>query len=144
MHTTKAVIALFSACLLLLTAGCTDPTRAPTLLSIAPNPISPLSTGQAVHFYGENQDVDVYYILDTGSEQITLGPNTAPGRWTFRCVFGFHFTYHFDGLQDFLGGLGNPQELGVTAYNVGEDLTNDNGGGDDLPSRSVNWVIQYE
>ena len=144
MHTTKVLIVLFSASLFLLAASCTDPTRAPTLVTIAPNPISPLSTEQAVHFYGENQDTEVYYILDTGSEQITLGPNTAPGHWTFRCVFGLHFIYTFDSLQDFLGGLGNPQELGVTAYNVGEDLNNDNGAGDDLPSGRVDWVIQYE
>jgi len=144
VHTTKAFIAFSSACLLLLAASCTDPTRAPTLVSIAPNPISPLSIEQAVHFYGENQDAEVYYILDTGSESITLGPGTAPGHWTFRCVFGFHFIYSFDSLQDFVAGLGNPQALGVTAYNVGEDLTNDNGAGDDLPSRRVDWVIAYE
>ena len=88
--------------------------------------------------------MDVYYILDTGGEEITLGPDTASGRWTFRCVFGFHFTYNFDSLHDFLRGLGNPPELVVTAYNVGPDLNNDDGGGDDLPSRSVHWVIQYE
>ena len=143
MHTTKAVIALFSACLFLLAAGCTDPTRAPTLLSIAPNPVSPLSTGQALHFYGENQDADVHYILDAGSQQITLGPETDWGHWTFRCVFGFHFIFTFDSLQDFLDEMGNPEELGVTAYNVGKNLAFENGEGDDLASRRVRWMIEY-
>ena len=143
MLTTRATIAYVSVMLLVLAAGCTDPAQSPTLASISPNPVHPLSTAQQVHFYGANQDAEVYYIMDTGGQQLSLDPGTAPGEWTFRCIFGLHFIYTFDSLETFLSGLGNPPELEITAYNVGANLVNENGSGDDLPSDPVSWVVSY-
>jgi len=140
----RATTVSISMMILILAAGCTDPSQPPTLAIISPNPAVPLSTEQDLHFYGANQDQDVYYIMDTGTEQLTLGPDSAPGEWKFRCIFGFHFIYTFNSLESFLSGLGSPAEIEITAYNVGENLVNEDGGGDDLPSEPVTWVLEYQ
>ena len=127
----------------LLLAGCTDPTEAPILVLLLPNPVVPLSTPQNLDFFGSNMDPDIYFLIDTGAGEVQLEPENIPGVWTFRCVFGFHYIYTFDSLEDFLDSLGSPSELTVRAFNVGANLVRESGGGDDLGSQAVTWQISY-
>ena len=134
---------LVSVAAFLLFAGCTDPTQAPALALLLPNPVVPLSTPQNLDFLGSNMDPDIYFLIDTGAGEVQLEPENVPGHWTFRCVFGFHYIYTFDSLEDFLDSLGSPSELTVRAFNVGANLVRESGGGDDLGSRAVTWEINY-
>ncbi len=127
----------------LLLAGCTDPTQAPILAQLQPNPVVPLSTPQKLDFYGSNMDPDIYFLIDTGAGETQLEPENIPGVWTFRCVFGFHYIYTFDSLEDFLLSLGSPSELSLRAFNVGENLVRESGGGDDPGSQALTWEISY-
>jgi len=127
----------------LLITGCTDPTQAPTLVQLVPNPVVPLSTSQNLDFLGSNMDPDIYFLIDTGAGEIQLEPENIPGHWTFRCVFGFHYIYTFDSLEDFVLSVGSPSELSIRAFNVGANLVRENGGGDDLGSQTVTWEISY-
>lgn len=124
-----------------LITGCTDPTQPPVLVQLLPNPVVPLSTPQNLDFFGSNLDPDVYFMIDAGAGEILLEPQNAPGHWTFRCVFGFHYIYTFDSLEDFVLSLGSPSELEIRAFNVGANLVREQGGGDDLPSQGVTWTI---
>lgn len=123
--------------------GCTDPTTPPLLASPVPNPVVPQATSQDLDFLGSNMDPAIYFILDTGTQEIPLDPPQVPGHWTFRCVFGFHYIYTFDSLADFLTSVGSPSQLSIQAFNVGANLVAENGGGDDLPSQPVVWAIEY-
>ncbi len=123
--------------------GCTDPALPPLLAALGPNPVVPLATPQNLDFLGSNMDPAVYFLLDTGTRKIPLGPASVPGHWTFRCVFGFHYIYTFDSLADFLASVGSPSELSIQAFNVGPDLVAEGGAGDDLSSRPVSWEIDY-
>ena len=127
----------------LLIAGCTDPTQAPILVQLLPNPVVPLSTPQNLDFFGSNMDPDIYFLIDTGAGKVQIEPENIPGVWTFRCVFGFHYIYTFDSLEDFLDSLGSPSELTVRAFNVGANLVRESGGGDDPGSQAVTWEISY-
>jgi hypothetical protein len=80
-------------------------------------------------------------MIDTGRGKVPLEPRNAPGQWTFRCVFGFHFIYTFDSLSDFVLSQGSPSQMSIRAFNVGPNLVPENGGGDDLPSVPVTWTI---
>ena len=141
MLTSGTIRVIISAFLLI--AGCTDPTEAPVLVQLLPNPVVPLSTRQNLDFLGSNMDPDIYFLIDTGAGEVQLEPENIPGVWTFRCVFGFHYIYTFDSLEDFLDSLGSPSELTVRAFNVGANLVRENGGGDDLGSQSVTWEMSY-
>ena len=142
MRRTTFVSILVSLAAFLLITGCTDPTQAPILIQLLPNPVVPLSTPQNLDFYGSNMDPDVYFLIDTGAGEIQLEPENVPGHWTFRCVFGFHYIYTFDSLEDFLLSLGSPSELSIRAFNVGANLVRENGGGDDPASQGVTWTIR--
>jgi len=133
---------LVSVAVFALTTGCTDPTQTPMLIQLVPNPVVPLSTPQNLDFLGNNLDTDVYFMLDTGNAEILLEPQNAPGHWTFRCVFGFHFIYTFDSLEAFVLSLGSPSQITIRAFNVGPNLVREFGGGDDLPSQPVTWIIR--
>ncbi len=141
MKHTRIVAAVVSIFSFLQLAGCTDPTQAPILVQALPNPVTPLATPQNLDFFGSNLDTDVYFILDTGAEEILLDPQNAPGHWTFRCVFGFHFIYTFDSLEDSMLSIGSPSSLNIRAFNPGTNLLPEPGGGDDLPSQAVTWQI---
>ncbi len=141
MRRTTPVPILASLAAFLLISGCTDPTQAPLLVQLLPNPVVPLSTPQNLDFIGSNMDPDVYFLIDTGTEEIPLDPENVPGHWTFRCVFGFHYIYTFDSLAGFLLSAGSPSEVTIRAFNVGANLVRDSGGGDDLPSQAVTWTI---
>ena len=123
--------------------GCTDPTSPPLIASLVPDPVVPKTTSQNLDFLGSNMDPDIYFILDTGTQEIPLDPPLVPGHWTFRCVFGFHYIYTFDSLANFLSSVGSPSQLSIQAFNVGANLLAENGGGDDLPSQPVVWAIEY-
>ena len=123
--------------------ACTDPANPPLLASFVPNPVVPLTKPQNLDILGSNMDPDVYFILDTGTQKIALDPAHVPGRWTFRCVFGFHYIYTFDSLAGFLSSIGSPPELSIQAFNVGPNLVAENQRGDDLPSQAVVWTIEY-
>jgi len=112
------------------------------LIQLVPNPVAPLSTPQNLDFLGNNLDTDVYFMLDTGDAEILLEPQNVPGNWTFRCLFGFHFIYTFDSLEASVLSLGSPSQITIRAFNVGPNLVRENGGGDDLPSQPVNWIIR--
>ena len=142
MRRTTFVSILVSLAAFLLITGCTDPTQAPILIQLFPNPVVPLSTPQNLDFYGSNMDPDVYFLIDTGTGEIQLEPENVPGHWTFRCVFGFHYIYTFDSLEDFVLSLGSPSELTVRAFNAGANLVRENGGGDDPASQGVTWTIR--
>lgn len=141
MRRTSIVSVLASVAAFLLIAGCTDPTQAPILVQLFPNPVTPLSTPQNLDFLGSNLDPDVYFMIDTGTQEVLLSPQNAPGHWTFRCVFGFHYIYTFDSLEDFVLSLGSPSTLTIRAFNPGTNLVPEPGGGDDLPSQGVTWQI---
>jgi hypothetical protein len=141
MRRTTFASVLASISLIILLTGCTDPTQAPILVQLLPNPVAPQSTPQNLDFFGSNLDTDVYFILDTGTQEILLDPQNAPGHWTFRCVFGFHFIYTFDSLEDFILSIGSPSSLTVRAFNPGTNLVPEPGGGDDLSSQGVTWQI---
>jgi len=134
---------LVSISAFLLIAGCTDPTEAPVLVQLLPNPVVPLSTPQNLDFLGSNMDPDIYFLIDTGAGEVQLEPENIPGVWTFRCVFGFHYIYTFDSLEEFLNSLGSPSELTIRAFNVGANLVRESGGGDDLGSQALVWEISY-
>lgn len=142
MKSTSLLSLLVSVAAFVLITGCTDPTQAPMLIQLVPNPVVPLSTPQNLDFLGNNLDTDVYFMLDTGSGEVLLEPQNAPGHWTFRCVFGFHFIYTFDSLGDFVLSEGSPSQVTIRAFNVGPNLVRENGGGDDLPSHPVSWTIR--
>ena len=129
------------ACLLL--SGCTDPTQAPVLVQLLPNPVDPRSTPQNLDFLGSNLDPDVYFLVDTGAGQVQLEPENVPGHWTFRCVFGFHYIYTFDSLEAFVQSIGSPSELTIRAFNAGANLVRESGGGDDPGSQALTWQISY-
>jgi hypothetical protein len=132
--------------LLLITLGflgCTDPTAPPLVASLVPNPVVPKTTSQNLDFLGNNMDPAIYFILDTGAQQIRLDPPQVPGHWTFRCVFGYHYIYTFDSLADFIASVGSPSQLSIQAFNVGPNMVAENGGGDDLASQPVVWAIAY-
>jgi hypothetical protein len=133
-----ALVPLFA---FLWLAGCTDPTQPPILVQIHPDPVIPLSSPQNVDLLGSNLDADVYFLVNTGRGEVLLEPRNVPGRWTFRCVFGFHFIYTFDSLRDFVLSQGSPSQMSIRAFNVGPNLVAENGRGDDLPSQAVTWTI---
>jgi len=141
MKCTKSLSVFVSVTALVLIAGCTDPTQPPVLVQLLPNPVIPLSTPQNLDLFGSNLDTDVYFMIDAGAGETLLEPENAPGHWTFRCVFGFHYIYTFDSLEDFVLSLGSPSELTIRAFNVGTNLVGEQGGGDDLPSQAVTWTI---
>ncbi len=143
MRRTTFVSTLVSVAAFLLITGCTDPTQAPILVQLFPNPVVPLSTPQNLDFLGSNMDPDIYFLIDTGAGKVQLESENIPGVWTFRCVFGFHYIYTFDSLEDFLDSLGSPSELTVRAFNVGANLVRESGGGDDPGSQAVTWEISY-
>jgi hypothetical protein len=124
-------------------AGCTDPTQPPMLVQIHPDPVIPASSPQNVDLLGSNLDADVYFLINAGRGEVLLEPQNVPGRWTFRCVFGFHFIYTFDSLRDFVLSQGSPSQLSVRAFNVGPNLVAEEGHGDDLPSPAFTWTLRY-
>jgi hypothetical protein len=140
-HIRTLQIPLFCLLLAFGCLGCTDPARTPLIASLVPNPVVPKTTPQNLDFLGSNMDPAIYFILDTGTQQIPLDPPQVPGHWTFRCIFGFHYIYTFDSLATFLTSVGSPSQLTIQAFNVGPNLVAENGGGDDRPSQPVVWAI---
>ena len=136
-----SILVLVSACLLL--TGCTDPTTAPVLAQLQPNPVVPLSSPQKLDFYGSNMDPTIYFLIDTGAGEVQLEQENIPGVWTFRCAFGFHYIYTFDSLDDFLLSVGSPSEVSIRAFNAGANMVRESGGGDDPGSQVLTWQISY-
>jgi hypothetical protein len=139
--TPASILATATACLLL--AGCTDPTQAPVLSQLLPDPVTPLSSPQKLDFLGSNMDPTIYFLIDTGAGEVQLEPENIPGVWTFRCAFGFHYIYTFDSLEDFLVSVGSPSEVGIRAFNAGANMVRESGGGDDPGSQALTWQISY-
>ena len=130
--------------LIVLVSGCLpEQTDEPFMGSIWPEHFAPPSHPRSVNFFVDSLDPEAgYFLLYIGDEVVPVEPDFIPGKWVFRCPFGYHFTYRFANPREFFESFGElPLDVEIQCFNAGENGIPEYGGGDDVGSNIETWTI---